>query len=153
MTFRAQSIAALLAVICGTGCILRSQRTEIDEPNGVRWACAEPGNPAEGMAITIADWARREQRDSARGTAFRTAYGLTGHPSEIAIVRDPTLCARAGRAYARRDSVPPFLYHVALVRVGRRYIALNMNSMQRAGEFMLEAILDDRFRFLGWVGT
>jgi hypothetical protein len=105
------------------------------------------------MAITIADWARREQRDSVRGAAFRADYRLTGQDSDIAIVRNGALCARAGRSYAQRDSLPAFLYHVALVRIGRRYVALNMNAMHRAGEFMLEAILDDQFRFVGWVGT
>lgn len=151
MTFRATSIAALLVAISSTGCILgRGPRAE---PNGVRWACAAPGNPAEDMAITIANWAQRERQDNTRGAAFRAAYGLAGQASEIATVRDPTLCARAGRAYAQHDSLRPFLYHVALVRIGRRYVALNMNAMHRAGEFMLEAILDDQFRFLGWVGT
>src|SRR4051812_36720686 len=112
MTFGSTAITVLVAAISASGCVTRTSQIEIvHEPNGVQWTCAAPGNPAEGMANTIVDWARREARDSVHGSAFRADYGLTGQASDIAIVRNSVLCALAGRAYAQRDSLPPFLYH------------------------------------------
>lgn len=119
---------------------------------GVQWSCAAAGNPAESMALTISDWAARQARDPEKGRAFRVAYQLA-KPSDIGIVRDTALCARAGRAYARGASIPAFHYHVALVRVGQRYIAINVNKIQKAGEFLLEAVLDSDLHFLEWIGT
>ena len=144
---RYSSIAALSA------CSSLGRRPKIiTDAQGVQWSCAANGNAAENMAAVIADWATTQARDSSSATAFRAAYRLSS-PSDIAIIRDPALCARAGRAYAHGDSILPSHYHVAVVRVGQRYIAINVNNIRKAGEFLLEAVLDSDFRFVEWIGT
>jgi hypothetical protein len=104
------------------------------------------------MAGAILQWASRQAADSVGGQGFRKAYGMSG-PADLHIVRDTLLCARAGRAYARGDSIASFHYHVAVVQVGQRYIAINVNQTRKAGEFLLEAVLDSGFRFIEWIGT
>jgi hypothetical protein len=37
--------------------------------------------------------------------------------------------------------------------VGDRYIAVDLDQLGRAGEFMTEAILDRRFKVLSWIMT
>jgi len=140
-----------MAALGGCGS-LRVRASSVSDAPGVRWSCAAKDNAAENMASVIADWANRQARDPTDAAVFRAAYQLA-HASDIAIVRDASLCARAGRAYAHGDSIPPFLYHVALVRVGKRYIAININNVRKAGEFLLEAVLDSEFRFIEWIGA
>ena len=67
---------------------------------------AAPNSAAESLALAIRDAMRREVGDSADGPAFRARYGETA-PGDITIIRDASLCARAGRAYVRGDSLPP----------------------------------------------
>jgi len=104
------------------------------------------------MALAIRDARRSDVFDTAIGPAFRAAYAVRS-PRDITIISDPSLCALAGRAYIRGDPLPPGHYQVALVRVGRRYVAVNMNTIRYAGEFLLEAVLDSDFRFIEWMGT
>jgi hypothetical protein len=140
-------VFTLLAV-----CSASNLHAQVADAPHAQWSCAGAGDPAESMALTIFDWANRQARDSTKGPAFRSTYQLA-NPSDIAVVRDTVLCGRAGRAYARGDSIPAFHYHVALVRVGQRYITINVNKMQKAGEFLLEAVLDSGFHFVEWIGT
>ena len=122
-----------------------------DQP-GVAWSCSDGLGAAESLAGSIASWARTQARDTLDGTVFRVSHGMSGE-RDVEIIHDPALCARAGRAYAHGDSIRPFHYHIALVRVGRRYVTINPNDVHRAGEFMLEAVLEEDFRFVEWLGT
>lgn len=138
-----------MVAACGT---FRGHRQVMSDAPGFEWSCASPNSATESLALAIREVMRRDVADSAGGPAFRARYGNVAS-RDIDIVRDASLCARAGRAYVRGDSLPPARYQVALVRVGRRYIAVNMNDIRFAGEFMMEAVLDADFHFIEWIGT
>lgn len=138
----------LVLAACST---VHHLRTVSDAP-GVEWSCAPAHSAAETMTLAIRDAMERDAADTVGGAAFRAEYGMRT-PRDISIITDPSLCALAGRAYVEGKSLPPARYQVALVRVGRRYVAINMNAIQLAGEFMVEAELDMNFRIIGWIGT
>jgi hypothetical protein len=107
------------------------------------------------MAGNIVDWARSlvTSIDSDQVKA-RHSYGFSAMPADsVRVVTDSVACARAGRAYLAGERPLPGRHRVVLVSVGDRYIALDLNQMGRAGEFMTEAILDRRFRLLSWLMT
>jgi len=139
-----------VAAFCACS-MLRGPRVIFDAP-GIEWLCSREEGAGASLAGAILDWARREASDSATGARFRAEYGIADR-SEISIVRDPSLCAQAGRAYVRDDSPLAPRNEVALVRVGQRYITINLNAIRLAGEFMLEAVLDSKFHFIEWIGT
>lgn len=149
---RALACVALLAAGSGCATLRGPAPPPVSDPSGVRWSCSDGLGASEGMARTIADWARAQARDTLEGTAFRVGHGMSDE-RDVSIIHDPALCARAGRAYAHGDSVLPLHYHVALVRVGRRYITINLEHVRHAGELVLEAVLEDDFRFVEWLGT
>jgi len=107
------------------------------------------------MVENIVDWARSlvTTTDSDRVQA-RKNYGFAPMPADrVRIVTDVQACARAGRAYLADDRPAPGRHRVVLISVGDRYIALDLNQMGRAGEFMTEAVLDRQFRLLSWLMT
>jgi len=118
----------------------------------VHWECA---GELEGMAGNIVDWARSlvTATDSDQVQA-RHSYGFSAIPADsVRVVTDPVACARAGHAYLAGERPVPGRHRVVLVSIGDRYIALDLNQVGRAGEFMTEAILDRSFRLLSWLMT
>jgi hypothetical protein len=107
------------------------------------------------MVETIVDWAGSlVTATDSDGVQARHSYGFAPMPADrVRLVTDPEACARAGRAYLAEDRPAPGRHRVVLVSVGDRYIALDLNQIGRAGEFMTEAILDRRFRLLSWLMT
>ncbi len=111
------------------------------------------------MAQTIAEWARSSAAESdSSGQLFRTEYGITGTTRaewdrQITIVHDKDACRQAGIAYAQSAPIQPGVHVVALVSVGNRYVTIDLRAVRKAGEFLLEAVLDRQFRFLIMLGT
>lgn len=111
------------------------------------------------MATAIAEWARSSAAEAdSSGQLFRAEYGISGATRsawdrQIAIVRDKATCRRAALAYAESLPLRPGVHEVALVSVGNRYVAVDLGAVRKAGEFMLEAVLDRQFRLLIMLAT
>ncbi|HEV8236058.1 MAG TPA: hypothetical protein VGP84_15710 [Gemmatimonadaceae bacterium] len=139
----------VLALIALCACApLRSTGAE----HGVEWQCDPDAN---GMAATILDWARGIVSGTTKEAAeLKQSYGFSDVlVDSVRVVTTQADCARAGRAYLEGERPRQGRHRVALVRVGDRYIAVDLDQLGRAGEFMTEAILDRRFKVLSWIMT
>jgi hypothetical protein len=123
---------------------------------GASFVCeTDPGD----MPGTIAEWARSSAAESdSLGQRFRTEYGIAGATRaewdrQIAIVHDNGACRQAAVAYAGAGPVRPGVHRVALVAVGNRYVAVDLGAIRKAGEFLLEAVLDRQFRLVHMLAT
>ena len=107
------------------------------------------------MAGTMLQWARSivdtSNLDAARA---RRALGVSSMPADsVRLIEDSGACARAGRAYLAGDRPAPGPHRVVLVKVGERYLAVDMSQVHQSGEFMNEALLDRAFRLLSFLMT
>ena len=133
------------------GCAARAK-----SPSDVSYTCEKDPGDIPG---TITNWARSSAAASdSSGHLFRTEYGISGStPAEwdrqIAIVRDNDACRRAAIAYADSGPIRPGIHRVALVAVGNRYVAIDLSAIRKAGEFLLEAVLDRQFRLIHMLAT
>ena len=139
----------VLALILLSACVPhRLTRAE----HGVEWQCDPDAN---GLAAAIRDWARGIVSGTTKEAArSRQSYGFSDALADsVRVVTTQADCARAGRAYLEGARPRQGRHRVALVRVGDRYIAADLDQLGRAGEFMTEAILDRRFKLLSWIMT
>jgi hypothetical protein len=153
-----RSLTILGVALISTSCV--HPHVASADPPGVRWRCAVSADTvAEAFADNLVAWALRSASTTGQGwREFRQEYNLPMEPtadlqSLVSIVRDPEICARAGRAYADDRFEVPYVYRVVVVAIGNRYVAINLNAVRRAGEFMLEAVMDQQFRVISWIGT
>ena len=138
---------------------------------------ARAGGPGEGVEEPSWDTSESPARSSRCITALwrsrwtpspvaRLPTGRSTHPSRAAgrgcipVQRATRLIPghdaarlRLGRTALRGQCVCHAARAGAGLRVGRRYVAINLEHVRRAGELVLEAVLEDDFRFVEWLGT
>ena len=101
----------------------------------------------------LASIAENTARNMVADRRARDVYRLPwSDTSPLETVTDSATCARAAEAYVGRPSPPGASPFAGVVRAGGLYFVV-ATPIERAGEFMLVAVLDGRFRVIEYVTT